>query len=231
MEHVWNPLTELDIPPHVEDKTLYTGYLRRSLPQQLKRPPNVEIDDPYLLVTGGGGGDGYELFDWVLSAYERDPTLPYAPLFVLGPFMNAEQQDSLNERIEKLPRAQSITFDSHVEFLMAEAAGVIAMGGYNTFCEILSFDKPAIIVPRCHPRQEQLVRAQQAERLGIARMLRPDDGRDPAIMASAIRELPDQRPPSGLLLPGMLEGLEQVADLARPHLMGVEEPQAAVEAI
>ena len=28
------------------------------------------------------------------------------------------------------------------------AGGVVAMGGYNTFCEILSFDKRAIIVPR-----------------------------------------------------------------------------------
>src|SRR5690606_11455040 len=119
-------------------------------------------------------------------------------------------------RIDRLPNAQAITFDSHMEFLMAEAAGVVAMGGYNTFCEILSFDKPAIIVPRCHPRQEQLVRAQQAEKLGIASMLRPDGDRPAAVMADAIRRLPDQPRPSGALLPGMLTGLERVAELARP---------------
>ena len=33
------------------------------------------------------------------------------------------------------------------------------MGGYNTYCEILSFDKPALIVPRMRPRLEQLIRA------------------------------------------------------------------------
>ena len=38
---------------------------------------------------------------------------------------------------------------------MARAIGVVAMGGYNTFCEILSFDKRAIIVPRTAPRMEQ----------------------------------------------------------------------------
>ncbi len=42
---------------------------------------------------------------------------------------------------------------------MARAIGVVAMGGYNTFCEILSFDKRAIIVPRTAPRMEQYIRA------------------------------------------------------------------------
>jgi predicted glycosyltransferase len=231
MPQVWNPLTELDIPPHVEDKTAYTGYLRRTLPQHLKRTPSVEIEEPYLLVTGGGGGDGYDLLDWVVRAYEFDSGLPYAPLFVLGPFMNAEKQEALTKRIDRLPGARAITFDSHVEFLVAEAEGVISMGGYNTFCEVLSFDKPAIIVPRCQPRQEQLVRARQAERLGIARMLSPEHKADPAIMAEAIRRLPDQPRPSSALLPGMLGGLERVADLARPHLLGVEEQQAVVRAV
>ena len=33
-------------------------------------------------------------------------------------------------------------------FLMQHADRVIAMGGYNTLCEVLSFGKPALIVPR-----------------------------------------------------------------------------------
>ncbi len=54
------------------------------------------------------------------------------------------------------------------------------MGGYNTFCEILSFDKPALIVPRIVPRQEQFIRATRAEELGLAERA-PDDGlRSPA---------------------------------------------------
>ena len=35
---------------------------------------------------------------------------------------------------------------------MKRAAGIVAMGGYNTFCEILSFDKRALIIPRTVPR-------------------------------------------------------------------------------
>ena len=63
------------------------------------------------------------------------------------------------------------------------------MGGYNTFCEILSLDKRALIVPRTPPRLEQHIRAVEAERLGLVRMLtRPDGGaRDPRAMAQALR--------------------------------------------
>ena len=64
-----------------------------------------------------------------------------------------------------------MTFDTQLEFLIANAAGVVAMGGYNTFCEILSFDKPAILIPRVAPRREQLIRAKRVAELGLMRML------------------------------------------------------------
>ena len=59
---------------------------------------------------------------------------------------------------------------------MARAAGVVAMGGYNTFCEILSFDKPALIMPRTAPRLEQFIRAERAAELGLVAMLSEDRG-------------------------------------------------------
>ncbi len=55
----------------------FTGYLRRSPPAS--PPPSNEHelpDEPYILVTPGGGGDGEELIDWVLRAYEADPAFP-----------------------------------------------------------------------------------------------------------------------------------------------------------
>ena len=69
------------------------------------------------------------------------------------------------------------------------------MGGYNTFCEILSFDKRALIVPRHTPRLEQTIRAEAAQRLGLARMLaEPRDGALPDIgaMVRALKALPQQ---------------------------------------
>ena len=96
------------------------------------------------------------------------------------------------------------------------------MGGYNTFCEILSFDKKAIIVPRTRPRLEQFIRARAARNVGLLEMLDADRGRDPHAMATALRQLPQQGLPSDVVVPGLLDGLGNVLrlvakQLAHPH--------------
>ena len=53
------------------------------------------------------------------------------------------------------------------------ADAVVAMGGYNTVCEILSAGKPATIVPRFKPSKEQLLRAARISRLGLCNMIHP----------------------------------------------------------
>jgi predicted glycosyltransferase len=113
-----------------------------------------------------------------------------------------------------------ITFDARLESLMARAAGVIAMGGYNTFCEILSFDKRALIVPRTAPRREQLIRATRAAELGLVAMLTDDGRREPRQMATALRRLPHQPKPSEVVIPGLLDGLDSVNRLAERWLWG-----------
>jgi predicted glycosyltransferase len=86
------------------------------------------------------------------------------------------------------------------------------MGGYNTFCEILSMDKPALIVPRRRPRLEQLIRSQRAEAVGLVRMLAADADADPARMAAALRALPAQSRPSAVPIAGLLDGLDVICD-------------------
>jgi predicted glycosyltransferase len=86
------------------------------------------------------------------------------------------------------------------------------MGGYNTFCEILSFDKPALIVPRITPREEQLIRARRAADLGVIDMLLPQQAEDPELMAKALRRLPDRTPPSEVASHLRLDGLENITD-------------------
>lgn len=114
---------------------------------------------------------------------------------------------------------ETINFHSRMEDLYAGAVGVVAMGGYNTFCEILSFDKPSVLAPRTRPRLEQRIRAEAAEALGLLRTLDSDrDGADPRAMADAIRALPGQPPPSASPLPGLLGGLERIVDLTREVL-------------
>lgn len=228
LEAIADPLAGLECPPPVLRKMTYTGYIRRTLPR-VERPMERPFGgEPYLLVTVGGGGDGMALIDWVLSAYAHDPGIPHPALVVLGPFMTAARQREFHRRAEALGRVKVLTFDSHLELLMANAAGIVAMGGYNTFCEILSFDRPAILVPRVAPRREQLLRATRSAELGLTRTLDIDAAGDPAVMARALRALPAQSPPSMSGAAGMLRGLETIARLASPHLPARQRRQRDV---
>ncbi len=216
LPQICDPLAGIEIPKSVRRKTIYTGYLHRSLPHGPATPtPLQKISAPYLLVTTGGGGDGETVIDWVLRAYENDTRLPYPALLVLGPFMQSERQSEFLARAARLPQVEAITFDAQIEHLMARALGVVAMGGYNTFCEIISFDKPALIVPRTRPRMEQFLRAARAEELGLAAMLEDDGNCDWRRMATALRQLPQQGKPSDVVVPGLLDGLNNVDRLTR----------------
>jgi predicted glycosyltransferase len=196
-----------------------TGYLKRSKPPT---PPAAAIEDlaNRVLVTTGGGGDGEALISWILDVYEaQGPSLPKA-LIVLGPFMRAEARASFEARAASLSMPCEV-FEPRMEHLMADCSAVVSMGGYNTFCEILSFDKPALIVPRHTPRFEQTIRAEAAERLGWLRMLpepAEDTHGDVAVMANALRALPKQAPPSAHPIPNVLAGLENVVAWSKPWL-------------
>ncbi|HVZ02783.1 MAG TPA: glycosyltransferase [Dongiaceae bacterium] len=211
LPQICDPLEGIDLPKSVRRKMIYTGYLHRTLPQGPSSvTPLAKINEPYLLVTTGGGGDGEDVIDWVLRAYENDPNQPYPALLVLGPFMHSDRQSEFIHRAGKLDKVEAITFDAQLEHLMAKAIGVVAMGGYNTFCEILSFDKRALIVPRTRPRMEQYLRATRAKEFGLVSMLEDDGERDWKQMATALRQLPQQALPSQVVVPGLLDGLGNI---------------------
>jgi predicted glycosyltransferase len=224
LPQICEPLEGITLPASVRKKITYTGYLAREVSTGGAPPRMPEITKkPYILVTTGGGGDGEGLIDWVLRAYEHDALLPYPALLVLGPFMQPERQTEFMNRAAKLKRVDAITFHSNLEALLAGAAGVVAMGGYNTFCEVLSLDKRALIIPRTTPRLEQFIRASSAARLGLINMLSEDGVNDPAVMAAALRALPRQSLPSQVVVPGLLEGLPNVGKLVAPWLKVVGE--------
>ncbi len=222
-DHIWvyglpeicDPLEGVELPASVRDKTKFTGYLRRdwsrtATPSTIATMAPFAGNEPYLLVTTGGGGDGAGLIDWVLRAYEQDPGIPDPALLVLGPFMRTNLQSEFMERVNRLDRVDAITFDANVESLIANATGIVSMGGYNIFCEILSFDKRALIIPRTIPRLEQHIRASRAQELGLVRMLSDTGERDPMKMARALRDLPFQEKPSRIHILGLLDGLSVI---------------------
>ncbi len=218
LPQICDPLEMMQLSEKTQRKIVYTGYLPRQVGAATGLPDLDIVKRPYLLATTGGGGDGKEMIDWVLSAYETDPLLPYPVLLVLGPFMAPEVRARFAKRANLLDRVGCITFDPHLESLITHAAGVVAMGGYNTFCEILSFDKRALIIPREKPRLEQRIRASKASELGLANVLLDDGKRDPAKMVAALRAMPKQNLPSEVVVPGLLEGLSNVNRRMTPWL-------------
>ena len=218
LPEICDPLDGIDVPPSVQAKVKYTGYIDRQVPRAATPLAFEKIAEPYILITVGGGGDGDEIVDWALRAYESDPTLPYPALFVLGPFMAPERQSEFLRRVNRLPAVEAITFDARLESLMDEALGVVCMGGYNTFCEVLSLDKRALVIPRTEPRMEQYIRATQARALGLVEVLLDDDTRPVAAMVAALRDLPNQPLPSERTVAGLLDGRANVIRLARRWL-------------
>ena len=224
-----NPLAGIELPESVLRKITYTGYLRSTPPRAAPQESFENgIQEPFILVTTGGGGDGEQLIDIVISAYEIDAEIPYPALLVLGPFMHPRRRRSFRRRVAKLDRVQAITFDTHLERLVERAAGVVAMGGYNTFCEILSFNSRALIVPRTKPRMEQYVRASRAAELGLVRMLGNGEHNSPETMAIALRNLPNQPLPSDVVVPGLLEGLDNIHRLVDRWLDDEKSPRVAL---
>lgn len=207
----YDPLVGLDVPAGVRRKMDFVGFLQRSVSKG-KKSSNTPKGD-YILVTTGGGGDGSDLVHDVMNAYEQDPSLQQKALVVLGPYMPSAERSKLVAKGEKIPYIEVIEFDNHMEELIDGATAVVAMGGYNTYCEILSFDKPALIVPRVKPREEQLLRAQRASELGLVEMLLPEQSADPAIMAETLKRLPSRLPPSKSGSNMHLEGLDHISQI------------------
>ncbi|NKN37526.1 hypothetical protein HFC70_14325 [Agrobacterium sp. a22-2] len=220
-DHIWvygppdfhDPLVGLEVPESVRSKMQFVGFLQR------KSSKKIQADaEDYLLVTTGGGGDGSDLVRDVIAAYQVDPTLTMKAVIVLGPYMPNEQRMNFVAQAAENPHIEIIEFDSRMEDRIAGARAVVAMGGYNTYCEILSFDKPALIVPRTHPRLEQLIRARRAAELDLVSMLPPQEAADSHRMAVAIKALLERDPPSASPAALHLEGLPTISWLVAQYL-------------
>jgi predicted glycosyltransferase len=216
---VYDPTKGLPLSDDARARMHWTGYLRRETTDAGDLP-----DHPYVLITPGGGGDGAAMVSLVLEAYEKDPDLAPKAVLIYGPFLSGDVRDAFDARVEKLNgRVTAVGFESRIEALFVGAEGVVCMGGYNTFCEVLSFDKRAVIVPRTVPRLEQWIRASRAEEMGLVRMLDEQrDGMTADAMIAAIRNLPHQNKPSQAGADGLLDGLDVVIKRGNALMDGTE---------
>ncbi|MBE9052393.1 glycosyltransferase [Nostocales cyanobacterium LEGE 11386] len=119
----------------------------------------------------GGGQDGARLAETFAHA-ELPPEMN--GIILTGPFMPREVRQKLQNYAAKRDNLHVLEYLAEPTLLLNRAERVIAMGGYNTTCELLSFQKRSLIVPRIKPRQEQLIRAERLQSLGLIDVLHPN---------------------------------------------------------
>lgn len=176
---VYDLRREYDFPPFAAAKVRFCGYIAREPGRQsrdtVRRTLGVSDGQPLLLVTPGGGEDGGELVATALGALAAMPA-PQRPRthVVCGPEMGEARRASLHRAAAAIDGVSVQDFCDDMMSLMDGADVVLAMGGYNTVCELLTLRKRALLVPRVKPGVEQCLRAERMSALGLVRMLHPD---------------------------------------------------------
>ncbi|HYX19189.1 MAG TPA: glycosyltransferase family protein [Nostoc sp.] len=159
-------------------KLRYTGYL-----DQRNRLKFVDMDsvqalkslnlpsERFVLCLVGGGQDGARLAETFALA---ELPAEMSGIILTGPFMSQKVQQQLQKYAAKRSNLRVLKYLAEPTLLLNQAERVIAMGGYNTTCELLSFQKRSLIVPRIKPRREQFIRTKRLQALGFVDMLHPD---------------------------------------------------------
>jgi predicted glycosyltransferase len=178
----WHDVT-LSVP------LVHVGYVGTSVPET--GPP--DLPDEYVLATVGGGCDGYDILAAFIEALRLDP-LQCPSVIVTGPLMPAEHVQRLRHLGEGLD-LRLWQFRPDLERLIAGARAVVCMAGYNTVSELMRAHKPALLVPRVRPIQEQLLRAGELARRGLQDVLHPED-LTPSTMRGALERLLTRPRPS-----------------------------------
>lgn len=207
---------EYDFPPFAAAKVNFCGYIAREPGRQSRQAMRQQLgvtgNEPLVLVTPGGGEDGHLLIDTTLRALASwpDEQCPRTHI-VCGPEMEETRRAAVHATAATLPRVSVQDFCDDMMSLMAAADVAIAMGGYNTVCELLTLRKRALIVPRTRPGVEQLLRAQRMAARGHLRMLHPDALSPVGLLQALQSELQAWRAQPGGLPLNRLDGLTHVS--------------------
>lgn len=204
---IYDIRTEYGLPADVTAKIHPLGYLdQRARLRHTETTTRSSLEalqlpkENMVLCLVGGGQDGVALATAFAQA-----TFPPGMTGVLltGPFMPLEIRERLYHWAATNPQLRILDYFEEPTLLIEQASRVISMGGYNTTCEILSFQKQALIVPRITPRQEQWIRAERLQRMGYVDMLHPDALSPDLLSAWLRRPIDPQQVPPPLNLGGL----------------------------
>jgi predicted glycosyltransferase len=196
---VYDMVAEYGFPESIARKMNYCGYLMQSPALRDKEEVRQELgiqSGKFVLVTAGGGGDGYNLMKNYLRSLRNlrsqangDPERAVHSVLILGPDMPLHKKERLLQKRSSAPgMVKILDFSTEILNYMNAADLVVSMGGYNTVCEILTLHKPAIVVPRVHPVTEQWIRTRRMQALGLVDMIHPER-LEPETLARKVAQL------------------------------------------
>lgn len=231
---VYDAAREYAFPPDLLARTRYTGYLDHrvrlvyAMMNGTDPIPALGLPEPRVaLCVVGGGQDGGPLAEAFVQAELPADT---CGVVLTGPFMPPADRRRVYDRAARNPKMRVLEFLSEPALLLRRADRVVAMGGYNTIWEMMSFGAAALVVPRVGGSQEQWVRADRLRALGAVDVLAPDAATPRALSDWLARDraapvLRDRIDFGGLArLPGLLDGLLAPADPVETPPFGLPAP-------
>lgn len=214
MPEVFDICREYQFPPAVAQKVRYCGYLRKEpgLKSREIRREELQVKEPeqLVLVTPGGGEDGYQLVDTYLTGVVQQQAAAFRSVIICGSEMPAQQRDQLHQKAVLNPKVKILDFTDDLMSYIDAADVVVCMSGYNTITEVLSLGKRTIAIPRIKPASEQLMRAEQMSKLGLLAMIHPEEVTPESLMDLLLIKLDETH--SSALAPGLdLGGLPRIS--------------------
>jgi predicted glycosyltransferase len=194
MPEIFDVTKEYQFPISLSKKTKFCGYICREYgykPTELIRQElQVKPKEKLVLVTPGGGGDGYHLVETYLQGLTQlSAKHKIKSLIISGPEMPQDRTQKLSQIIQQFPHVQMSEFTDDIASYMDAADAVVCMGGYNTICEVLSLSKRVVVVPRIKPVQEQWIRAKKMAEFGLFKTIHPRDLTPQHLMDAVLEQL------------------------------------------
>jgi predicted glycosyltransferase len=187
---IYDVCKEYQFPENLRQKVHFCGYVSRQLPtrsrSEIRKELSVAEDESLVLVTAGGGQDGYDLLSTSVAATgSLAKRLRVRTLLVTGPELGKEQTKAIYKAARSHAGLQVIEFTDDLMSYMNAADTVVSMAGYNTVCELLTLGKRSILVPRVKPVEEQKIRAERMANFGVFKTILPD-ALTPDVLENAI---------------------------------------------
>lgn len=158
----------------------YTGYVVQSYPEASgfeAEQPLPDADRPTIVTSIGGGRFGHELLTCVMDAAAHlESLIPHQIQIFTGPFV----PDELFSRLQAIATHHSnVVLQRYTPNLLAhmqQADLSISMAGYNTTMNVLTTGVRSMMLPfKGNDDQEQTLRAERLEELGIVSVIRQED--------------------------------------------------------